>query len=258
MSKNAIYVCIKNYVDIPFLVLQNYCKENNIEDYKVFIDLVNSRRNVTNRKELNKLKQCVLNNEINNVYIHSLENISRDTDFNYELIKFFDDNDCSVKDTSGRNINEEMYKVLKMIVEAREEEIEMENQELETNKKNQDSAMGIFSGNVANIGTPYEIANGKKRMRFDLAQNRNNGTQFFSIIMPTKLVETYGQEIQKGDWLFIKGNINSVPKKIEKDGRTINTKEMEFVAQEIEDRTHNKTYISDGQVIDNSKEELER
>lgn len=256
--KNAIYVCLKKYSDKPLLFLQSYCKENNIEDYKVFIESVDLRADINKREELNKLKQCVINNEINNVYIHSLENISRYMSDNYEFLKFFNDNDCSVKDIEGRNLNAEVLKELQMIIELREEELYMNNNELETNKKNQDSAMGIFSGNVANIGTPYETANGKKRMRFDLAQNRNNGTQFFSIIMPTKLVETYGQEIQKGDWLFIKGNINSVPKKIEKDGKTINTKEMEFVAQEIEDRTHNKTYISDGQVIDNSKNEMER
>lgn len=256
--KNAIYICLKNYSDMPFIVLKNYCEENNIENYKIFVDSVNARVNVENRKELNKLKQCVLNNEINNIYIHSLENISRDIHFNYELLKFFNDNDCSVRDIYGRDLNAETFNVLKTLIEgieAREEEIKMENEE---KKVNQYSAKGIFSGNVANIGTPYETANGKKRMRFDLAQNRNNGTQFFSIILPTKLVETYGQEIQKGDWLTIEGTINSVPKKFEKDGKTINTKEMEFVAQEIEDRTHNKKYISDGQVIDNSKNEMER
>ena len=64
-----------------------------------------------------------------------------------------------------------------------------------------------LEGNVGNISDIYTNQNGKKTLRFDLGQNNNGNTQFVPIVLKGELVNTYGSEIQKGDWLSIKGRI---------------------------------------------------
>lgn len=128
--------------------------------------------------------------------------------------------------------------------------------EEERNKNNINQV--VLEGNVGGFGTPFETQNGKKRMRFDLAQTRGGNTQYVPIVLPTGLVNTYGENIQKGDWLSIKGSINTFNKQTEDNGKTYNSKVVEIIALEIEDKKLNKTYTSDGNVIDNSKSEMER
>ncbi len=115
-----------------------------------------------------------------------------------------------------------------------------------------------LEGNVANFGTPYSTGNDKKRMRFTIAQNRNDNTQFIPIILPTKLVETYGKNIQKGDWLSVKGSINSYQKKVEKNGKEFNEQEVDIIALEIENKKTKEIYKSDGTITKREEKEMER
>ncbi len=118
-----------------------------------------------------------------------------------------------------------------------------------------------LEGNVANINNIYTNQNGKKILRFDLAQNNNGNTQFVPIILRGELVNTYGNEIQKGDWISVKGRISTYQKDVEKDGKTYKDKTIDILGFEITDRKNNKVYTSDGQVQelqDTSKEEMER
>lgn len=117
-----------------------------------------------------------------------------------------------------------------------------------------------LEGNVGNIRDIYTNKNGKSSLRFDLGQNNNGNTQFVPIVIKGALVDTYGKEIEKGNWISVKGRISAFSKDAEKDGKTFKEKSVEILGFEITDRTNNKIYTSDGQIqdISNSKDEMER
>lgn len=117
-----------------------------------------------------------------------------------------------------------------------------------------------LEGNIGSIRDVYENQNGKKTLRFDIAQNNNGNTQFVPIVIKGELVNAYADEIEKGNWITVKGIITTYPKEIEKNGKTYKDKAIEILGFEIIDRTNNKIYLSDGQVkeVSNNKEEQER
>ena len=136
------------------------------------------------------------------------------------------------------------------------------NNEVEREVRNSKNTFEL-EGTVANINDVYENQNGKKSLRFDLAQNNNGNTQFVPIVLRGELVNTYGSEIQKGDWISVKGRIATYSKDIERDGKTYKDKAIDILGFEITDRKNNKVYTSDGQVqeITSNKEndtEMER
>ncbi len=113
-----------------------------------------------------------------------------------------------------------------------------------------------LEGNVANINEIYTNQNGKQILRFDLAQNNNGNTQFVPIVLRGELVNSYGNEIQKGDWISVKGRISTYLKDTEKDGMTFKEKAIDILGFEITNRINNKVYTSDGQIqeLSNKKE----
>lgn len=117
-----------------------------------------------------------------------------------------------------------------------------------------------LEGNIGSVRDVYENQNGKKTLRFDIAQNNNGNTQFVPIVIKGELVNAYGEEIEKGNWVTVKGIITTYPKEIEKNGKTYKDKAIEILGFEITDRTNNKIYLADGQVkeISNTKDEQER
>ena len=121
------------------------------------------------------------------------------------------------------------------------------NNEVEREVRNSKNTFEL-EGNVANINDVYENQNGKKSLRFDLAQNNNGNTQFVPIVLRGELVNSYGNEIQKGDWISVKGRISTYSKDIEIDGKTYKDKAIDILGFEITDRKNNKVYTSDGQV----------
>ena len=121
------------------------------------------------------------------------------------------------------------------------------NNEVEREVRNSKNTFEL-EGNVANINDVYENQNGKKSLRFDLAQNNNGNTQFVPIVLRGELVNSYGNEIQKGDWISVKGRIATYSKDIERDGKTYKDKAIDILGFEITDRKNNKVYTSDGQV----------
>lgn len=117
-----------------------------------------------------------------------------------------------------------------------------------------------LEGNVANINDIYTNQNGKKILRFDLAQNNNGNTQYVPIVLRGDLVNSYGKEIQKGDWISVKGRISTYQKDVVKDGITYKEKAIDILGFEITDRKNNKVYTSDGQIhtkTSNKEEETE-
>ena len=116
-----------------------------------------------------------------------------------------------------------------------------------------------LEGNVANINDIYTNQNGKKILRFDLAQNNNGNTQYVPIVLRGDLVNSYGNEIQKGDWISVKGRISTYQKDVVKDGITYKEKAIDILGFEITDRKNNKVYTSDGQTHTktSNKEEIE-
>ncbi len=115
----------------------------------------------------------------------------------------------------------------------------------------------LLEGNVGNIGNVYENTNGKKSFKFDLGQNNNGNSQFVSITVKGNLVESYGNKIEKGDWITIKGRINSYSKEVE--GKKYKEKMTEILAFEIEDHNKNLVYKADGSIVEKvNSEEKER
>lgn len=121
------------------------------------------------------------------------------------------------------------------------------NNEVEREVRNSKNTFEL-EGNVANINDVYENQNGKKSLRFDLAQNNNGNTQFVPIVLRGELGNSYGNEIQKGDWISVKGRISTYSKDIERDGKTYKDKAIDILGFEITDRKNNKVYTSDGKV----------
>lgn len=118
-----------------------------------------------------------------------------------------------------------------------------------------------LEGNIANISDVYENQNGKKTLRFDLGQNNNGNTQFVPIVLRGELVNSYKDEMQKGNWISVKGRISTYTKDVERDGKTYKDKVIEILGFEITDRTNNKVYTADGQVNELSttnEDEMER
>lgn len=132
------------------------------------------------------------------------------------------------------------------------------NNEVEREVRNSKNSFEL-EGNVANISDIYTNQNGKKILRFDLAQNNNGNTQFVPIILRGELVNSYGNEIKKGDWISVKGRISTYQKDVEKNGKTYKDKAIDILGFEITDRKENKVYTSDGQVKEiNKNTEMER
>ena len=127
------------------------------------------------------------------------------------------------------------------------------------NKKGIKNSKNSFEldGNVANIYDIYTNQNGKQILRFDLAQNNNGNTQFVPIVLRGELVNSYGNEIQKGDWVSIRGRISAYSKDVEKDGKTYKEKAIDILGFVITDKESNKVYTSDGKVhiLSSDKEE---
>lgn len=125
----------------------------------------------------------------------------------------------------------------------------------EENKKRNSKNTFELEGNVANIYDIYTSKTGKKSLRFDLGQNNNDNSQFVPIIIKGNLVNTYGQDIKKGQWITIKGRIDTYTKEVERNEKTYNEKAIEILGFEITDRTNNKIYSSNGDIKSNSKNE---
>ena len=130
------------------------------------------------------------------------------------------------------------------------------NNEIEKEQRNSTNRFEL-EGNVGNIGDVYTNKNNKKTLRFDLGQNNNGNSQFVPIVLRGELVNTYGSDIEKGNWITVKGRISSYSKDVEKNGKTYKEKAVEILGFEIIDRTNNKVYSADGTVkeISNSKDE---
>ena len=119
------------------------------------------------------------------------------------------------------------------------------NNEIEKEQRNSTNRFEL-EGNIGNIGDVYTNKNDKKTLRFDLGQNNNGNSQFVPIVLRGELVNTYGSEIEKGNWITVKGRISSYSKDVEKNGKTYKEKAVEILGFEIIDRTNNKVYSADG------------
>lgn len=117
-----------------------------------------------------------------------------------------------------------------------------------------------LEGNVSSFKEVYENQNGKRILRFDIAQNNNGNTQFVPIMIKGDLVDSYAKDIQKGNWVVIKGIVTTYFKEAEKNGNLYKEKVIEMLAFEIKDKTNRKEYFSDGNIqeIFDKKNEQER
>ena len=121
------------------------------------------------------------------------------------------------------------------------------NNEVEREVRNSRNKFEL-EGNIANISDVYENQNGKKTLRFDLGQNNNGNTQFVPIVLRGELVNSYKDEMQKGNWISVKGRISTYTKDVERDGKTYKDKVIEILGFEITDRTNNKVYTNEDEM----------
>ena len=108
-----------------------------------------------------------------------------------------------------------------------------------------------LNGNVGYVGNINTSKNGHKSLTFDLCQNGyNDTTKYIPITLKGRLVDTYGKQVKKGDWLEVTGKISTYFKNIEKDDNKTKTKVIEILGFEVVDKVNNKRYTADGKICD--------
>ena len=110
MEKVAVYASFKNQnsksIEYSLKQLANYCLMKNY-DYTFFFFIVKSRLDL-DRKELNSLKEDIENKEYSKVVIKDITQLSRNTIYNMEFLKFLDDNNCQIESMDGLDLT--LYK----------------------------------------------------------------------------------------------------------------------------------------------------
>ncbi len=110
MEKVAVYASFKNQnsksIEYSLKQLADYCLMKNY-DYTIYFDKVKSRLDL-NRKELNSLKEDIKNKEYSKVVIKDITQLSRNTVYNMEFLKFLDDNNCQIESIDGLDLT--LYK----------------------------------------------------------------------------------------------------------------------------------------------------
>lgn len=110
MEKVAVYASFKNQnsksIEYSLKQLANYCLMKNY-DYTFYLDKVKNRSDL-NRKELNELKEDIKNKEYSKVVIKDITQLSRNTVYNMEFLKFLDDNNCQIESMDGLDLT--LYK----------------------------------------------------------------------------------------------------------------------------------------------------
>ena len=106
MSKIAVYYVGKNNDEQKtkrdLKVIDEWCRRNGY-DYKLYIDNVEHRKDIHNRKSLDKLKEKISEGIYDTIALMNLSNISRDIFFNARFIKYAYDNKCKVRCLDGTN-----------------------------------------------------------------------------------------------------------------------------------------------------------
>lgn len=124
MEKVAVYASFKNQnsksIEYSLKQLANYCLMKNY-DYTFYFDKVKNRLDL-DRKELNSLKEDIENKEYSKVVIKDITQLSRNTVYNMEFLKFLDDNDCQIESMDGLDLT--MYKEIFNRFNKKKEEIE--------------------------------------------------------------------------------------------------------------------------------------
>ena len=110
MEKVAVYASFKNQnrksIDFFLKRIADYCLMKNY-DYTIYFDKVKSRLDL-DRKELNNLKEDIENKEYSKIVIKDITQLSRNTIYNMEFLKFLDDNNCQIESMDGLDVT--LYK----------------------------------------------------------------------------------------------------------------------------------------------------
>lgn len=110
MEKVAVYASFKNQnsksIETILKQIANWCLMKNY-DYTIYFDKVKNRLDL-DRKELNSLKEDIENKEYSKVVIKDITQLSRNTIYNMEFLKFLDDNDCQIESMDGLDLT--LYK----------------------------------------------------------------------------------------------------------------------------------------------------
>lgn len=110
MEKVAVYASFKNQnrksIDFFLKRIADYCLMKNY-DYTIYFDKVKSRLDL-DRKELNNLKEDIENKEYSKIVIKDITQLSRNTIYNMEFLKFLDDNNCQIESMDGLDLT--LYK----------------------------------------------------------------------------------------------------------------------------------------------------
>lgn len=84
--------------------LKNYCNENNLNDYIVYIDEVNNRHDLNSRPMYQLLCKDIKQNKIKKVIIGKLERLSRNTEQNLKFLTLLKNHNCQIICLDGRDL----------------------------------------------------------------------------------------------------------------------------------------------------------
>lgn len=131
MEKVALYLTFKKKHDNRFRdsqmeYINNYCL-NKKYDYDLYLDIVDNNLDVSRRKDLDRLKQKIEEQEYDKVLIKSMSNLSRNHLFCIDFIKFLRNNDCLLETVNNNEVNYKVYdeidRLMKKINNKEREEI---------------------------------------------------------------------------------------------------------------------------------------
>lgn len=189
MKKIVIYESWKDNRKFTKAQIRKIYKVKETFDY--YCDYIKSRMSTDNRKELNRLKNDIKNNEVSIVLIQSLNHISRDMQMVFSFMELASKNNCEVIDINGFNytnfykhfkegIQQTIDKKKKIVLEVSEEynvnfdaKIPFEYFDIDNGGYNMSSFSNYYKEifeklniNFDNISTK-EISDGKYELNLD-------------------------------------------------------------------------------------------
>ena len=101
--------------------ISNWCLLKNY-DYTVYIDKVDSRLHMDDRKELKLLKDDIESGEYSKIIVNNIKHLSRDIVENLNFLLFLDENNCDIECVDGTDLK--LYKKIIEKFNKNKEEIE--------------------------------------------------------------------------------------------------------------------------------------
>ncbi len=125
MEKVAFYACFKNQnkhsIEYFLNKISDWCLLKNY-DYTVYIDKVDNRLHMNDRKELKLLKNDIESGEYSKIIVNDIKHLSRDVVETLNFLLFLEKNNCDIECVDGTDLK--LYKKIIEKFNKNKEEIE--------------------------------------------------------------------------------------------------------------------------------------